>query len=64
MTENILPLEPSKEEEAHYKASEEQDHLIARGIRLISQKVLDLLQLCSRFKIDPDDERSYTLLST
>jgi len=64
MTEKIIPLQPTEEQEAHYKASEEQDNLIARGIRLISQKVLDLLQLCSRYRIDPDDERSYTLLST
>ena len=38
--------------------------MIARGIRLISQKVLDLLHLCCKHRIDPDDERSYTLLGT
>jgi len=64
MTENKTPPQLTEEKEAHYKASEEQDSLIARGIRLISQKVLDLLQLCSRFRIDPDEERSYTLLNT
>jgi len=27
-------------------------------------KVLDLLQLCGKFKIDPKNERSFSLLST
>jgi hypothetical protein len=30
-----------------FKASEEQDDLIARGIKLISAKLLDTLQLCT-----------------
>jgi hypothetical protein len=69
MTEIINPEQndgssPTQEREAFYKVAEEQDTLIARGIKLISQKVLDLLHLCTRLRIEPDDERSFTLLST
>ena len=45
-----------------YKASEEQDDLIARGIKLISTKLLDLLALCSLQNLDPDENRFYSLM--
>lgn len=56
--------ELNDERDAFFKASEEQDQMIARGIKLICCKVLDLIKLCSRFRLNMDDEKSYTLLST
>ena len=46
-----------------FKANEEQDILIERGFKLLSNKVLDLFALVSNAGLNPDEETRYTLQS-
>ena len=51
-----------REEIEFYKANEDQDQLIERGIKLLSTKVLDLLVLCQKHGLDVDAETDHSLL--
>lgn len=46
----------------YYKANEEQDQLIERGIKLLSTKVLDLIVLCQQNGLDINSQTEYSLL--
>ena len=51
-----------KAKEDFYKASEEQDTYIARGIKLVCTKLLDLITLASLNNLDLDVERRFSLM--
>jgi hypothetical protein len=47
----------------YYKANEEQDNLLERGIKLLSTKVLDLIILAQKNGLNVDSETDYTSLT-
>ena len=60
-----MSKQESSEEKAKedvYKASEEQDTYIARGIKLVCTKLLDLVTLVSLNNLDIDSERRFSLM--
>lgn len=40
----------------YFQANEEQDKLIERGIKLLTSKVMDLMNLCNKNKLDIGSE--------
>ena len=45
-----------------FKPDAEQDNMIARGIKLLSTKLLDFIQLANKSNVDYSTVKSYSLL--
>ena len=58
----IQEISKDQAKEDFYKASEEQDTYIARGIKLVCTKLLDLVTLASFNNLDLDAERRFSLM--